>query len=179
MAKASFSKVRLTCRFWTPRLVVIFVATLTVVAGLVTLVTQYWPGDFSVLRTVNVFCLVMFVVIFYGVGSCVKQFYSAYNGELKDKPFARRDDKGRMYELFNVNGKYSLWRIYAGERLEMVYQIYNYSLYTCILSPWFLLFFNMAMICEVAFRVYNLRSPQMPINRDLKSKEILTNPRKS
>jgi len=166
--------IRLDCRFWTVRLTIIALVTAGAIGGLIAIILIYWPNGFSYWRGANVFSGTMLLLIAFFVFKGLKRLYHAFRGTLTQKPFQTREKAGLNYDLRNVNGKYYLWRLYGGELFEWLYQIYNYSFFACTMSPEYLLVFNLFMLADSVFRMYNLRHWREPINTQAKSREVVS-----
>ena len=165
--------VRLTCRFWTPRLVGIVAIIALTLASMLYVIRMYHPGNLSIVRVANLFATLIIALALSLAFRGLRVLRAAFTGNLRAKPFSRKDDEGLLHELFKTNGKYFLWKIYVGEVLEMLYQVANYTLYSCVMHDISLLLYNIVMVSGTAFHVYSLRSPNVPVGSQQKSNEVM------
>ena len=154
--------VRLTCRFWTPRLVGIVAIIALTLASMLYVIRMYHPGNLSIVRVANLFATLIIALALSLAFRGLRVLRAAFTGNLRAKPFSRKDDEGLLSELFKTNGKYFLWKIYVGEVLEMLYQVANYTLYSCVIHDTSLLLYNIVMLSGTSHTHTHSHPPTLP-----------------
>jgi len=173
MSEVVPQKERLTCSFMCVLhrkiLLSVFVGYFVIISGFVNIVLVYTP-DVMYFRLVTFFAC---IVILYVVLAFIRSFRflaRAFYGQISEQPFARPDEdetgtRRLVYEVFNTNGKYYLTRIFGSELLEMLWQVYMYSNYVCIIPPHYLSVYTLVLCLECGTIMHNL----YPLNKRIDS----------
>jgi hypothetical protein len=188
-------RTKLTFRaFLNPRSFICFVAMVLFIAGYSFLLVSYENSIASGLlfRVVLLFARALLFVAIGLAGTNIFVYVKATKGDILEKPFERpivaksraitkcKNMKHRyqliqnhIYEVFNTNGKFYLWRLYGAEVIESLYQIFNLNIYACVLTPVNLLVHCLIMASESMYRMYRLRDLDGPIDNRKKKVEVL------
>ena len=144
----------------------------------------FGKGFTSFQRAAVFFVFICYAVILHLLVELCMLFCKARSGSIKATLFEpyflrRSEEKTRLFnlcdfdsagEIFDSTGRYYLTRLYGLEVLESLYQVFNFSLYACIMPAKFLLPYCVVMFAGSCLQLYFVRNVEEPI--DNKNKKI-------
>ena len=151
----------------------VFLTLLSLLGGSVFLFVYYKFISYAEWdRTMIFFAVIVALGCLVQIFFCCRELYKGFQGKITKKPFSRPVNPKLAFE-FGVNGSYYLYRIYATETLELIYQLFNYRTYACSMSAKLLIPYSVAIAVECCVRVWNRRNTDVPIAHKEKSLELL------